>query len=465
MQLLKQDVRVPERTKRDLNTTPPVDVVLIYPYFYTHVPRAMLFHPLGIAQLSSLLRREGLNVQVVDCTFLKKEEALSRIEAAAPKIVGIYIMLSMSDNAFMLASEIRNRLPQTLIACGGPLPTLKPHQYFPVFNLVFRGEAVDSFPGFCDAYIKEKSSLQDMPTIIARSRWPGLYYQSPHNGTIFSIPPQHSDEDRLNTLPIADRSDYEHLRYQQFWYDREGFAPATIMTSYGCPFDCDFCSKPIFGNRLRRRRMDNLFEEIRYIKEMGYDGLWIADDCFTLDLDHVRSFCRRMLTENLDMKWICLSRVDSITTANIKLMQQAGCHKVFFGLESGNNEVLRLMNKKTTVEAAQRTLHLFSESNIQTAGFFMVGYPGETYETIEETFNWALSLPLDEISFTVPYPLPGTRLFEKMNHSIEAADWQYENENRMVYASEFDEHFLKCRIEEVYEAFNNRLNRRSEAKR
>lgn len=439
-----------------MNPSPFADIVLIYPYFYTHAPRAMLFHPLGVAQLSALLRQEGLRVVVVDGTFLDKEAALARIVAAAPKIAGIYSMLSMTDNAFWLAAEIRKHLPQTLIACGGPMPTLKPRDYRPAFHLVFRGEAAASFPMFCAAYIRENAAIADISAIAAKTRPAGLHDLTAPDAVRLDIPPRHLDEAAINALPIPDRSDFDHPRYQQFWRDRGDFAPATVMTSYGCPFDCDFCSKPIFGKWFRRRDMDGLFSEITDIKAHGYDGLWIGDDCFTLDMDHVRSFCRRMTAEHLDMKWTCLSRVDAVTEADVRLMKQAGCRKVFFGLESGSDVVLRKMNKHATVADAERTLRLFADARVRTAGFFMVGYPGETRETIEQTFHWALSLPLDEISFTVPYPLPGTRLYEQVRPADEATDWQYENEIKLMFPSDVDEAFLKRRIAEVHEAFDRR---------
>jgi anaerobic magnesium-protoporphyrin IX monomethyl ester cyclase len=143
-------------------------------------------------------------------------------------------------------------------------------------------------------------------------------------------------------------------------------------------------------------------------------------------------------------------------------MRDAGCERVYFGLESGSNEILRVMNKKTTVEAAEETVHQFACSGIKTAGFFIVGYPGETYETVERTFAWALSLPLDEISFTVPYPLPGTGLFERVGRIEEDADWRCENENRIFYESEFDEEYLKKRIADTYAQFES--NRRAVAR-
>ena len=117
-------------------------------------------------------------------------------------------------------------------------------------------------------------------------KYPGICLKSPDEKRFIQSEPQLMDEKDINRLPCPDRSDYDHRQYQQFWLDREEPSPASIMTTYGCPFDCEFCSKPVFGNRFRRRHMDLIFKEIRDIKNHGYTGLWIADDCFSLDPEH-----------------------------------------------------------------------------------------------------------------------------------------------------------------------------------
>ena len=440
------------------------DVVFIYPYFDTHAPQAMLFHPQGIAQLTAVLREAGVRVRVVDCTFQQREAVLAEIEAVHPPIVGISIMLSMSDNALELARAIRQRMPDTLLVCGGPLPTLRPQQFSRAFDLVFCGEAVQAFTSFCNAYLQAGAAVNNLAVLLHRAEaYPGLYYQPPDGGTTIRIAPQSSDETLLNELPLPDRSDYDHARYQRFWREREGYALAGIMTTYGCPYHCDFCSKPIFGTHFRRRSLDRIVAEIRDIQTWGYTGLWIADDCLTLDLDHLQAFCQRVIADKLDMPWWCLSRVDRMTAQEIDLLQRAGCRKVFFGLESGSDAVLHLMNKQTTTAMAEQTLSRFARSAIRTAGFFMVGYPGETYDTIETTFQWALTLPLDDISFTIPYPLPGTRLFEKVFNVQTEMDWQYENENRLTYQSAFDQDYLRTRIAEVSAQFHAKHSRRRTA--
>ena len=429
------------------------DIVLIYPYEYKHARDTMLFHPLGVAQLSALLRQEGLDTSVKDFTFREDDEVMDELVKVRPKVVGIYVMLTMVKKAHRLARRIRKLLPDVFLVCGGPMPTLRPQQFSPVFDLVFRGEAVNSFPRFCRDYI-EADTCMDMPRHY--HLYPGIFLQSRTEGTVLQTSLEPSTEETLNALPIPDRSDYHHALYQQFWKEREGFSPACIMTSYGCPYHCDFCSKPVFGSYFRRRSMDRVMEEINYIKSLGYNGLWIADDCFTLDLGHVRAFCHRLLGQDLRMPWTCLSRTDLIPVGDIQLMHKAGCKKVFFGLESGSNYVLRLMRKNTRVEEAERTLNLFAQCGIETAGFFIIGYPGETYETIETTLAWALKLPLTEISFTIPFPLPGTSLYKRVGGMPPDADWKYENENRMIYQSEFDNDYLQKRIEETYEKFAHR---------
>jgi anaerobic magnesium-protoporphyrin IX monomethyl ester cyclase len=431
------------------------EITLIYPYSHQNTRTTMLFHPLGIAQISALLRQDGLDVTVLDLTFGDEDDVPIELKTVHPQIIGMYAMLTLNERALNITRKIREIIPNALLVCGGPMPTLRPDQFSCDFDVVFRGEAVDSFPRFCRDYLKEKS-LEDV--LLHSQDYPGLYHRDIRTATISSVPPKPSDEKRLNLLPLPDRRDYNHALYQQFWKEREGFSPAGIMTTFGCPYSCDFCSKPIFGNYFRRRDMDIIVEEIHYIKSWGYDGLWIADDCFTLNLDHVRSFCTRMIRENIEMRWTCLSRAEDVPFDIIELMKLAGCKKVFFGLESGDNSVLRLMNKHTTVEGAEKTLTQFSQCNIETAGFFMVGYPGETYETIENTFTWALALPLDEISFTIPFPLPGTGLYRKVRGLQKNSDWRFENENRLIYRSEFDEAYLHKRIDETYERFTERKN-------
>ncbi len=232
---------------------------------------------------------------------------------------------------------------------------------------------------------------------------------------------------------------------------KSGAKTTSIITTHGCPFNCDFCSRPVFGSLFRRRNLDPVIDEIEQIRQLGYDSLWIADDSFTLNLKYLKEFCRRMAGRNIE--WSCLSRVNGIEPGIARMMKAAGCRRVYLGLESGSQETLALMNKKATLQEGINAVQLFHEAGIEVAAFFIVGYPGETVSSIEETFRLALTLPLDEISFNVPFPLPGSKLFERVSELDSDKDWDKENEVTFVYNSEFDEGWLRGRIEETMHAF------------
>jgi anaerobic magnesium-protoporphyrin IX monomethyl ester cyclase len=184
--------------------------------------------------------------------------------------------------------------------------------------------------------------------------------------------------------------------------------------------------------------------------------LWIADDNFTLDLVYLREFCNRIVPQGVS--WSCLSRVTGIDEDLTRLMKAAGCQRVYLGLETGSQETLKLMNKKATVDEGIEAVRLFHKTGIQVAAFFIVGYPGETIESIEETFKLALSLPLNYISFNVPLPLPGSKLFDRVSGLDRDKDWNTENEVTFVYNSEFDPSWLRRRIRQTVQAFTDKTN-------
>ncbi len=135
------------------------------------------------------------------------------------------------------------------------------------------------------------------------------------------------------------------------------------------------------------------------------------------------------------------------------MMKEAGCQKVYLGLETGGNETLQLMNKKATLEDGVLAVDHFRQAGIQVAAFFIIGYPGETYASIDQTFKFALSLPLNEISFNVPFPLPGSALFDRVSGIDLDKDWSQENEVTFVYNSEFDPRWIRRRVRQTMQAF------------
>jgi anaerobic magnesium-protoporphyrin IX monomethyl ester cyclase len=430
-------------------------IVLIYPYFKTDDNiNQKLFNPLGIALLSAQLKLKGINVIKIDCTFKSFDEVIKEISDLRPKIIGFYTMITFTKNIFSLFSSLKLKLPNSLYICGGPLATLFPEIFETDFDIIFRGEMDNTFSDFVVNFFS--SNLDKLSFIKTHnlSNYSGLYV---HKKNIFyENNANHLSAAEFKNLPLADRVGFDHVKYQKFWEEKEGTKATSILTTVGCPFNCDFCSKPIFGNDFRKREIYDIIREIELIKTLGYNYLWISDDCFTLNLDFLEDFCDHLIEKDLGINYCCLSRADTLDIDLLQKMKKSGCQKVYLGLESGDNDILKLMKKNITVEKARLAVKLLKKAGIKIAGFFIVGYPGETWETIEKTFEFALELELDEVSFNVPYPLPGSELFKRVSHIDLNKDWIIENETKFVYDSKFDENILREQINEFYMIYEQR---------
>ncbi len=428
-------------------------VALVYPYFREKDPIEKLFLPLGIAYLASQLKEMDIPVTIADCTFESFDEAVEKLALLNPSIIGISIMISNSRNAFALERALRVRLPNTFILAGGPLPTLYPERFFPEFDLVFCGEGDLIMPAFCRDYLKSDDKTKFLMQIDPEN-YPGIFFK--REKVLCSSPPIHHSQEIIRSLPLPYRKGNQNALYQYFWRKETQCRPTTIMMTRGCPYTCEFCSKPVWGSDFRTPLLDKVFEEIIEIKGLGYDQLWIADDSFTLDMNFLIAFCQEKIERNILMSWTCLSRTKGLDLKTAELMKQAGCVKVYLGLESGSDEVLALMKKNTTVQNGIDAVNLFQRAGIKTAGFFIVGYPGETWDTVQKTFDLALSLTLDEIFFNVPIPLPGSPLFSRVVGVDQQGDWEKASDVKFLYDSDFDEDALKQAIKSTMLEFENR---------
>ena len=203
---------------------------------------------------------------------------------------------------------------------------------------------------------------------------------------------------------------------------------------------------------MRTRSVANIVDEVEQIAAFGYDRVWFADDCFTLNRNHLLAVCNEIVRRGIDVGWECLSRVDTMDDEVAEGMKRAGCIGVFFGIESGNDSVLSMMKKRITTEQAKRAVHAAKAAELKVGAFFIVGYPGESNKTVLDTVRFASSLPLDYLSFTMPYPIPGTPLYERVkDHGVSIEDWEEPKNYRLIrhkllYASGFSEGKLKFAI-------------------
>ncbi len=412
-------------------------VTLVYPYFHPSNDRSIFrFPPLGLGYIAAYLKQHNISVDLVDCTFLPQEEALEKIRHSDPKIIGIYSMFSMKNKAMQMAKLLRENCE--LLVAGGPLPTLNAKDFLPGFDVVVIGEGEETTLEL----IRGVEKGNDL------SRVKGIAYME--KDKIKLNPPRGFIED-LDSIPFPARELFDNQAYKNYYSKKFGYIITTMITSRGCPFNCDFCSRPIFGNRFRTRSAKNIVEEMEKVLALGYDRIWFADDCFTLKRKRLIEICNEIVQRGIKIDWECLSRVDTIDREVTDKMKRAGCVRMFFGIESGNDSVLALMKKGATTKQAEDAVCVTKLSGIQVGAFFILGYPGESDETVLDTVGFASSLPLDYLSFTYPYPIPGTPLHDRVKDRMVVDDWIEPKrlrliDHKLLYRSSFSEAKLKFAV-------------------
>lgn len=417
-------------------------VLLVYPYFRAKHDRSIFrFPPLGVGYVAASLKEAGYDVQILDCTFMKKAEALEKAFESRADVVGIYSMVSMKADSLWLASRMRDHC--RLLVAGGPLPSCDPAAFASHFDLVVRGEGETAILEILR--ISENGgdfrSVRGLAFHKNSRIWPNDGFLDRFNDNLIINESRELYPD-LDSISFPARKLLPNRDYIDYWKRKFGHATTTVFTTRGCPFSCDFCSNAVFGVSYRERSAENVVDEVEQALSFGYNHVHFADDVFTLNKDRVAEICHGIRRRGLSLTWECLARVDSLDRGLAALMKASGCRRIFFGIESGNDTVLKLMNKKITVAKARQAVQTVQSAGITVGAFFILCYPGETNETVLNTIRFATSLPVDYLSFTVPYPLPGTPLYERVRKNI-SKEWKPAkgllSDHVLIYRSEFSE--------------------------
>ena len=429
-----------------------VKVALVYPYFHPANDNSIFrFPPLGLGYVAAALKRRGFEVDLVDCTFLRFSEAVERVKRAKAQITGFYSMFSMKKTTLELAAAIKNECMGDcgLFVVGGPLPSWSPESFLDAFDVVAVGEGEETIVELAECVVRGVGFLGVKGVVFRDGE---RIVRTDSRGFI---------ED-LDGLAFPSRELFDNEAYKRYYLDRFGYSTSSMITSRGCPFSCDFCSRPIFGTDIRNRSVENIVDEVQEIADLGYERVWFADDCFTLNRNHLLEVCSEIVRRKVDVGWECLSRVDTMDPEVASGMKRAGCLRVFFGIESGNDSVLGLMNKHITTSQAKNAVYAAKAARLEVGAFFIVGYPGESSKTVLDTVRFASGLPLDYMSFTLPYPIPGTPLYERVkDKGVSIEDWEEPKNYRLIrhkllYASGFSESKLKFAIGKAHAQFYGR---------
>ena len=416
-----------------------VDVVLVYPQRAPARGRHWIMPSLGLMYLSAALRRAGYSVRHIDHTFLERHQVLEQIDQLQPRVIGIYCMITMQDEALSLAAQVRGK---ALTVVGGPYPSGEPDTFVDQFDLVAVGEGEETI-------VQIMQHLDDQTF----GEVPGLVFK--RDGEILRTPVRARSKD-MSDLPLPYRHDIPNAQYVAYWRKHWKDATTPLMSTRGCPFRCDFCHKSVFGDLFSARPVESVVAEMREIAELGYDHIWMSDDLFTLNYKRTFELAQAIEAAHLPLTWECLSRVTHVDQALFEQMHRAGCKRIFFGIESGDEGVLKQMKKGITPDQARKAVEACVAAGIKAAGFFMVGYLGETTESLIKSINFSSSLPLDYVSYTIAYPLPGTGFYERVRERRQHGEWHKVRHNRLLFNTDFSENKLRTAI--MKGAIQHKLN-------
>ena len=375
--------------------------------------------PLGIAYIAAMLEKDRHNVKIIDgpawaTVFEYDFKDLERdIKDFAPDVVGISASTSQIDHAKKTISIVKSVNKDCVVILGGTLISADPNTLLEFENVDFGvyGEADLTFSEILKA-VEEKRQVEGMEGVIWRE-----------NGSIKFLKPKTIIN--LEQIPMPARHLLKMEIYRPSPANYRRLPATTIMTSRGCPYQCIFCSRPTEGTAFRAHSAERVVDEIEHlVTKYGIRDIQIFDDTFSLIPSRVERICKGIIEKKLDIWWNCMTRVDKINPELLKLMKQAGCYEIGFGIESGSDRILQFIKKATTTDLVRKGVRMTQEAGIDVRGFFMIGFPTETKEEILQTIDFAKELDVDVAQFMVSTPFPGTEMWEiaKANGTI-SNDW------------------------------------------
>ncbi len=263
----------------------------------------------------------------------------------------------------------------------------------------------------------------------------------------------------LDTLPLPAWDLIDVTPYRNIWMASQGYFSLNVATTRGCPFKCNWCAKPIYGNRYNSRSPEHVVRELELLRDrFGPDHLWMCDDIFGLKPGWVQRFRDLVKERGLDLKYKIQSRADLLLESDtIAALAESGLHEVWIGAESGSQKILDAMDKGITVEQIAGARTLLKQHGIRTGFFLQFGYLGETEQDVRATIDMLERLMPDDIGISVSYPLPGTGFFEKVKNELGAKrNWTDSDDLAMMFKRQQRPAYYKRLHRYVHKRFRRR---------
>lgn len=415
------------------------------PFDAKQLQRMQPYTPLATLYAATALRRSGISVVAFDPMLEDPASRFSSVLAQHhPKIVAVYeddfnflskmCLTRMREVAWKIAKAARE-LGAFTIAHGSdstdnPLLFLQNG-----FDYVCCGEAENTLSQLCQSILHGT----ELPAIDGLVRLD-------ENGNAVTSPQRLAKNANWSGLPMPARDLIDLEPYRKAWTDAHGYFSMNMVASRGCPYHCNWCAKPISGNKFDLRPASSVAEELRYLKfEVGAQHIWFGDDIFGLDHNWVREFADEVTKRDAALPFKIQSRANLMTEETVRHLRKAGCAEVWMGVESGSQTVLDAMDKGLNLGSVVTARAHLKNAGIRACFFLQLGYPGENWTELQETISFVRETRPDDIGISFSYPLPGTVFYERVQAQLGLKrNWTESDDLCIMYKAAYKTDFYRA---------------------
>lgn len=410
------------------------------------------YPPLGTLYAASWLRQHGYEVALFDAMLAESEAEWDvALEAHKPHYAIIYednfnylskmCLLRMRTAAFKMIEMAKLR-GCIVILCGADVTDHYKEYLEKGADYCIIGEGEETLLEL----LNQLSAGKDAENVI------GVASRATLHAT---RRPDITNPDKL-PFPAWDLVDLE--KYRSIWMKHHGYFSMNMVTTRGCPYHCNWCAKPIWGQRYNSRSPENVVAEMKWMKEnFAPEHIWFADDILGLKPNWIERFAGLLHQADAAIPFKCLQRADLVNEKTAAALAKAGCRTVWIGAESGSQKVLDAMDKGDTVEDIYNAARLLHAQGIEVGFFLQFGYPGETWHDVQQTLKMVSECVPDDIGISVSYPLPGTKFYERVKMELgEKQNWVDSEDLAMLYRGPFPTEFYRILHRRVHYEFRSR---------
>lgn len=436
-------------------------ILFTHSYFLRFDPKQWAqgqpYPPLGTLYAASLMRQNNYQVSLFDTMFRHTPlEITDLLDKTRPGFFVIYddgfnyltkmCLTNMREAAFAMCKLAKERGCTVIVSSSDSTDRFKEylqegadfviigeaeHTLLELVTAIKNGEDFSHIQGL--AYLQDKAPVKTLGRPVLKD---------------------------LDSLPLPAWDLVDIAPYRECWMQHKGYFSLNVGTTRGCPFKCNWCAKPIYGNRYNSRSPENVITELKLMKQMfNMDHIWFCDDIFGLKPGWVVEFAKLVKQEGLQFKYKLQSRADLLLEdETVEALAASGCDNVWIGAESGSQKILDAMDKGTTIQQIYTATQMMKKHGIKPSFFIQFGYPGETKEDIMRTIRMINNLLPHEIGISVSYPLPGTLFYEKVKADLQQkTNWTDSDEMALMFSNTFNPAYYKQLHKYVHQNYHAHL--------